>query len=189
MNERPAEDRTSKDESSNKGKDEADAHGKSKARITTQPALAAPREDVDIDSLLAKVLPGTLGLFIVDAGDLVLVERAEEVTLGRQTEDAGTLISVDLTPYGGAKLGVSRRHAAILISQDMYFMQDLGSTNGTWLNEARLPPHISRTLKNGDMIRLGQIRIHVVFHSPKSGQGSGGSEKTSSTTSSNAAQD
>jgi hypothetical protein len=161
-----AEGTDSKAKSNNK---EAEAHDKSKVRITTQPVLATPPEVADISSTLAKVPPDTLGLFIMNSGDLLLVERAERVTLGRDVEDAGTSISIDLTPYGGAQSGVSRRHAAILVYQDMHVLQDLGSTNGTWLNAVCLPPNSSHMLKNGDMIQLGQIRMQVIFHGSKPG--------------------
>jgi hypothetical protein len=164
MDERLVEGITYKDESNNMGKG---AHNKSKVCITTQLLLAAPPEWVDIDSTLEKVPPDTLGLFIANSGDLVLIEKAERVTLGRHMEDAGTFITLDLTPYGGAQSGVSRRHAVIMVYQDTYLLQDLGSTNGTWLNTACLPPHGSHMLKSGDMIQVGQIRMCVVFHGSK----------------------
>jgi pSer/pThr/pTyr-binding forkhead associated (FHA) protein len=163
LDERLIEDRLSRDESSNKNEGETDALDKSRIRITTQPVLATPTEVVDINIMLDKVPPGTLGLFIINYGDLVSIEKADRVILGRQTEDAGTSVSIDLAPYGGAQSGVSRRHAAILIYQDMHLLQDLGSTNGTWLNAVRLPPHSSHMLKSGDMIQLGHIRIQAVF--------------------------
>jgi pSer/pThr/pTyr-binding forkhead associated (FHA) protein len=164
VDEKPVEDRPSADESSTHGKVEADGYDKTKARITTQRVFSAQSAAVDINSILAKVPPDTLGLFIVNSGDLVLVERAERITLGRQTEDAETSISVNLTPHGGEPLGVSRQHAAILVDQDRYVLQDLNSTNGTQLNDVRVPPNIPRVIKNGDMIQLGQLRIYVVFH-------------------------
>lgn len=171
MDEKPAEDKPSNNESNNIGRAEAIVHEKSKARITTQPVFVAPPENIDISSILAKVPSGVLGLFIVNSGDLLLVERAERITLGRQTEDAGTAISVDLTPYGGEQSGVSRRHAVILVSQDMYLLQDSGSTNGTRLNAVSVPPNSSHVLRCGDMIQLGLIRIQVVFHGLKTRTG------------------
>ena len=110
--------------------------------------------------------------------DLVVIEQAEKVTLGRNVDGTEPPVFIDLTPHGGGPLGVSRRHAVILISRSMYLLQDLGSTNGTWLNEQRLPPHIPRTLNSGDLIRLGQVRIHVAFHGSKQGQDSGDPEAT-----------
>ncbi|MBN1312137.1 MAG: FHA domain-containing protein [Anaerolineae bacterium] len=167
MDEKPAEDRAYIDGTNSKGKDETGIPDKSKARITTQPVCIAPPENIDINSILAKVPPGAFGLFIVNSGDLLLVERVERITLGRQAEDAGTAISIDLTPYGGEQSGVSRRHAVILVSQDMYLLQDLGSTNGTRLNAVNMLPNSSQVLRSGDMIQLGLIRIQVVFHGPR----------------------
>jgi hypothetical protein len=162
LDEDPAKNRPFDEENGNQ--DEAGAGVKSKARITTQPIFAASPDVADIDALQAKVPPETLGLFIVNSGDLMLVERAEAITLGRQTEDSRTSVSVDLTPYGGKHLGVSRQHAVIRVRQGTYLLQDLGSTNGTYLNEVRVPSHVPRELENGDVIRLGQIRVHVVFN-------------------------
>jgi hypothetical protein len=163
-------DGTFRSKSDNKGRGQAATPDQSDARITTQQLLPVPAETVDIHSTLAKVPPGTLGLFIANSGDLILIERVERIILGRHLEDAGTSISLDLTPYGGMQSGVSRRHAVILIYQDMHILQDLGSTNGTWLNAVRLPPNSSHMLKNGDMIQLGQVRLQAVFHGSKPGQ-------------------
>jgi pSer/pThr/pTyr-binding forkhead associated (FHA) protein len=163
-------DSISRGKSDNKGEGQAATPSQSKARITTQQLLPASAEIVDVRSTLTKVPPGTLGLFIVNSGDLILIESVERIILGRQLEDAGTSISLDLTPYGGIQSGVSRRHAVILIYQDMHVLQDLGSTNGTWLNAVRLPPNSSHVLRNGDIIQLGQIRLQAVFHGSKLGQ-------------------
>jgi len=146
---------------------EAEEPDKSKVRITTRRVVAAPPEAVDINTMLSNVPPDALGLFIVNSGDLVLIEKAQRVTLGRQMEDAGPSIAIDLTSYGGAQAGVSRRHAVILVYQDMHLLQDLGSTNGTWLNAVCLPQNGSHVLRSGDMIQLGQIRIQAVFHGSK----------------------
>jgi ABC transport system ATP-binding/permease protein len=50
--------------------------------------------------------------------------------------------------------GVSRRHAAISIQGNQCTLEDLGSSNGTFLNGERLSQ--PRRLRNGDVIRLGQ---------------------------------
>ena len=72
---------------------------------------------------------------------------------------------------------VSQFHARVVLTpKGTALVEDLGSTNGTWLNAVCLPPHSSHMLKNGDMIQLGQIRMQVVFHGSKPSQGSGGPE-------------
>jgi pSer/pThr/pTyr-binding forkhead associated (FHA) protein len=49
--------------------------------------------------------------------------------------------------------GVSRRHARLRMQEGGYLLEDLGSSNGTFVNGQRLAaPHI---LKPGDMIGLG----------------------------------
>jgi len=53
---------------------------------------------------------------------------------------------------------VSRRHARLIRNGDVYILEDLGSTNGTFINGKRLvAPH---TLHSGDEVQLGP---NVVF--------------------------
>lgn len=47
---------------------------------------------------------------------------------------------------------VSRKHARITLSDGKVFLEDLGSTNGTFVNEERVPAKI---LQEGDRIRIG----------------------------------
>jgi ribosomal protein L40E len=52
---------------------------------------------------------------------------------------------------------VSRNHARITAQQRRYLVADIGSANGTYVNEERLTPHRPRPLRQGDRIRLGRI--------------------------------
>ncbi len=55
-----------------------------------------------------------------------------------------------------ADLGISRRHATIAVdTEGRPWLTDLGSTNGTFLNEIRLPVLGSHLLNDGDRVRLG----------------------------------
>ncbi len=57
-----------------------------------------------------------------------------------------------------AEATISRAHAAIGYDKDGFFMQDLGSTNGTRVNgkrEARI------ALSDGDELRLGKLRLRI----------------------------
>ena len=49
----------------------------------------------------------------------------------------------------------SGRHAEIRPEGQGYSIVDLGSTNGTYVNEQKLAPHASRTLYSNDRIRIG----------------------------------
>ena len=55
---------------------------------------------------------------------------------------------------------VSRRHAEIRHSNDGWAVVDLASSNGTFLNEARVGRTPQR-LRQGDIVRCGEVRIKV----------------------------
>jgi hypothetical protein len=85
-----------------------------------------------------------------------------EFVLGRK---AGTTSEnlLDLAPFGGYSLGVSRRHVVIRRRGDVYEVLDLGSVNGTWVNEERLVSHKSYPLPSGSHLRLGRMRLFVLY--------------------------
>ncbi len=58
---------------------------------------------------------------------------------------------------------VSRRHALLSCALDEYFIEDLGSTNGTLLNDRPVTKHI---LKNGDLLRIGEYVLSFERSSP-----------------------
>lgn len=55
---------------------------------------------------------------------------------------------------------LSKFHARILQDEDMYFLEDLNSANGTYLNDERIVDAIE--LKSGDVIRLGSVQFLFV---------------------------
>ena len=60
---------------------------------------------------------------------------------------------------------VSRRHARITLNNGQYFLEDLGSTNGTFINRGkRLAPGQRQALCDGDEIIVGKtfLRFHIV---------------------------
>ena len=57
---------------------------------------------------------------------------------------------------------ISRRHAAVVFERGGYGLVDLGSTNGTLVNEKAIMRH---RLRNGDRVRLGQTEL--IFHSDR----------------------
>ena len=62
-----------------------------------------------------------------------------------------------------ASPAVSRRHARLILEGNSYALEDLGSSNGTFLNNQKLR---KRTLlKSGDVIRLGHVAT-LVFQAP-----------------------
>ncbi|HML21245.1 MAG TPA: FHA domain-containing protein [Aggregatilinea sp.] len=104
-----------------------------------------------------------LVIHIRDVAEPMLLEPTEETLLGRSDDPAQPLVGLDLSPYGAAEHGVSRRHAAIRRGEDTLTLVDLGSTNGTHLNGQRLIPNQPRVLRDGDEIRLGKLIFHIFF--------------------------
>ncbi|GBD09901.1 FHA domain-containing protein FhaB [Candidatus Thermoflexus japonica] len=107
--------------------------------------------------------PQSLVLQVLSSGRRVVIRPDQEVLVGRLDVGRGIFPHVDLTPDGGLEGGVSRRHARIFFQNDQFYIEDLGSTNGTYLNGVRLDPYSPRPLGDGDELRLGQISIRVEF--------------------------
>jgi len=61
--------------------------------------------------------------------------------------------------------GISRKHARIHRRETEYYIQDLGSTNGTFVNDIRLDNE--RKLSHGDVIKLGRA-VALEFDFPVS---------------------
>jgi hypothetical protein len=108
---------------------------------------------------------GSIALYVMgEKLPLVVEGRGQPTILGRQNQDAPSSGVVDLSKYQAHLLGVSRQHAAISYNDNVFAIEDLKSSNGTWVNENRLQANQPRVLRNGDVIRLGQLIIFVYLH-------------------------
>jgi pSer/pThr/pTyr-binding forkhead associated (FHA) protein len=91
----------------------------------------------------------------------VVLAGSNEYVLGRLDATRGVFPDIDLTPDGGLDGGVSRRHARIHKQRTQFFIEDLGSANGTFLNGQRLTPYLPHPLRDKDEIQLGRIRLQI----------------------------
>jgi flagellar biosynthesis chaperone FliJ len=75
--------------------------------------------------------------------------------------DARTLAGpeIDLTAIGGSTLGVSRQHAVIRCRAGQWTIEDMGSTNGTYLNESPLVANTPTLLQDKTTIRVGNVKL------------------------------
>jgi FHA domain-containing protein len=79
-----------------------------------------------------------------------------ETNIGRWDADSGIFPDVDLDE-DDPEAKISRRHARIVNHNSQYFIEDLGSTNGTFVNRGRrLLPGKRQILQNGDEIIVGK---------------------------------
>ncbi len=97
------------------------------------------------------------------ATPILLKPQSQDMILGRRDPTTGAAPEVDLTPYAGYRMGVSRKHASLKLTENQINLWDMGSSNGTFLNGSRLIPHRPYPVRDGDEIRLGQMILRLFF--------------------------
>jgi hypothetical protein len=87
----------------------------------------------------------------------------DEAYIGRWDADNGVFPDIDLDAHD-ADAKVSRRHARIIFRDNRFMIEDLGSTNGTFVNRGRrLIPGSPTPLNDGDEIIVGKtfLRFNI----------------------------
>ena len=126
-------------------------------RSATRDLRTAPQESIILSAveaarLRAELQPAwhllVLGSPVLRAGSEI--ELATPTRVGRGAENG---IRLDGDEF------VSNRHAVIEPRPDGLWVSDAGSTNGTFVNGARVTD--ARLLQDGDVIRIGQTDLKV----------------------------
>ncbi len=71
------------------------------------------------------------------------------VSIGRSTDNAVRLENKQ----------ISRKHALIVVAGGSFFLTDLGSGNGTYLNGSKVAPNEKSLLRHGDMISIENYNL------------------------------
>ncbi|MEJ7616982.1 MAG: FHA domain-containing protein [Pyrinomonadaceae bacterium] len=80
----------------------------------------------------------------------------DEIYIGRWDADGGIFPDIDLDS-DDPEAKVSRRHARITRREGQHYIEDLGSTNGTFVNRGRrLIPGDRQQIHDGDEIIIGK---------------------------------
>jgi hypothetical protein len=119
--------------------------------------LASPQEG------LALHMPGKSTPFAIQTQKSFIVGR-------RGPEDTKSPL-VDLSQFNGFEMGVSRQHVMIRRSSEGYEVVDLESRNGTWLDDQRLVPNRAYAIPGRAQIRLGMLRLFVIYRRLSDSQG------------------
>jgi CheY-like chemotaxis protein len=104
----------------------------------------------------------SLVLFIAGSKEPMVLTLTQPITFGRSVSKA-LQTHVDLTRHNAVDNGVSRIHARLNFNDNNFFVEDLNSVNGTYLNGEPLRPSVPAPLKSADEVRLGRLRMTVYF--------------------------
>jgi hypothetical protein len=127
-------------------------------------ANVPPESDRSVPAQTAPLteLAWRLVLYIGQSAPVAVgMELTSSAVIGRHDNTLALSPELDLTPYGGMQAGVSRRHARLFVHDRGLYIQDLGSTNGTFINEHALQPESPYRLNDGDVITFGELRVQL----------------------------
>lgn len=102
---------------------------------------------------------------VTGQGDATVAEGIPTQSLVVQTGDQTRVFRTDFTAGRQGTLPVSDEHASshhalFQFAHGLWYVEDLGSTNGTWLNGRRI--FSAQRLKKGDKIKIGRTVMTVV---------------------------
>jgi serine/threonine-protein kinase len=122
------------------------------AGVGASSTLRAPRPTAKL------VVAGTTEL---DGSSFVL--KKDNNLVGRADPHSNIFPEIDLSRFD-VETKVSRRHARIWLEGETFLVEDLGSVNGTVINDSvRLAPRQPRVLDSGDKLRLGETTLHFLL--------------------------
>jgi serine/threonine-protein kinase len=95
--------------------------------------------------------------------DASFILQKDNNLVGRTDPHSNIFPEIDLSRFD-PETKVSRRHARIWLEGDTFLVEDLGSVNGTVINDSvRLAPRQPRVLDSGDKLRLGETTLHFLL--------------------------
>ena len=121
------------------------------AAAAPTPAMAAPEPATTSAKLIIK-----------EDGQEFMLDGKSEFLIGREDPVSNIYPDIDLTPHKGEEHGVSRMHAKIYVQGSQYLIEDLNSTNSTYLNRQKLPAKTPTPIKDGDEVRFGKVEATFV---------------------------
>jgi hypothetical protein len=124
---------------------------------TPQPPAEAPVAEA------AKFAPGTRPKLVVLRGLRLNIEYPlyeGENYVGRADEKA---VDIDLEDQEAPeRIWSSRQHALITFEDGSLAIEDLNSTNGTFVNRNRIHPGQKRPLQVNDVVMIGTVQMRVI---------------------------
>jgi hypothetical protein len=104
-----------------------------------------------------------IAFYVAGVSTPIAVQTDTSFIVGRGVPEMAPGALVDLSAHDGFAMGVSRQHILVRADRDGYSVIDLESRNGTWLNDQRLVPNRAYSLPSHAQLRLGMLRLFVVY--------------------------
>jgi hypothetical protein len=104
-------------------------------------------------------VPGEHRLLTRDGKVEFRLSAGSETTIGRRDPVTGIDPDIDLSPIDTNRL-ISRTHAKIYHRGSKFFVrEEIGTSNGTFLNETRLETGVPAVLNDGDRLAFGLVKL------------------------------
>jgi CRP-like cAMP-binding protein len=127
-------------------------------RLLRRDTLEVSAEEIDLDEIPSSVHRlihrGTKRSFDLPQGAELRIGRSDPVT--------GILPEIDLSPVDPER-SISRRHATIYRREGvLYLVEDIGTTNGTWVDSERLDSGVPVRIAAGNVLRFGLVDLDLL---------------------------
>lgn len=100
-------------------------------------------------------------LYLPEIREPIELWNQSSITIGRFDKRLNYRPTLDLSEHHALQLGVSRIHAEISYENAAYYVQDLESKNGTWVNARKLVGKQKVRISHRDTLRIGHLMIQV----------------------------
>ena len=138
--------------------------------VDAEQAARAARSDLASRETRDRQAAEVPGILLEGTGDRPLAVRIPGRVIGR---DGGGIVG--RSPFAGAIVldhpEVSRRHFRLSTQGASILIEDLGSTNGTTLDGARLQPGVATPLRNGARLGIGGVSVTVTMQPSRASTG------------------
>jgi DNA-binding response OmpR family regulator/pSer/pThr/pTyr-binding forkhead associated (FHA) protein len=128
-----------------------------RALLTKQLVGTAPLKSVPPESRR-----DSLVIFVAGHEQPLTLTLQQPVSFGRSTPQPPKT-HIDLSRFNAVEHGVSRVHMTLHNKEGKFFVEDMDSVNGTYINGDPLKPRELVPLKNADEVRLGRLRLYIYF--------------------------
>ena len=103
-------------------------------------------------------------LHIQSGESITLPENQPQIMLGKPNNNNPP--DVDLSGLPDSEI-ISRQHALIHIETETYYIEDLGSSNGTYINHTPVSRGERQEISSGDVLALGkEDKVTFIFKLP-----------------------